>query len=342
MPTQVCITIDTEFNIGGALGNPQYEPIAEHAVWFDVEGKSEGLGFLLRCLKKYNIVGTFFVETMNRHYFKHDPMKSIARQISDEGHEVQLHSHPCWSIFQNLDWQQRSQKAQTSDHFFARSEDESLKFIQQGIETFRDWGIPSPQVFRSGNLEHDDSLFRALSRSGIPYSSNIGLQIFNSGDLRYQLYAGCHERHGVLEFPILTFNDWRIGGRQHLKSLTITGTSFAETRTLLEQAEGAGIEQVVILTHPSEFVQTRDFRYNNIRRHGVNQRRLTELCQFLDQNKDRFPASGLNNAAKKYQRRERSPNPLLKGLTRQSAVRMANQFLYDRYGRLSFALGNKA
>ena len=288
--TRVCITIDTEFSIGGAFSNKEKKPVAEPLVWCNIEGRSQGLGFMLDTFRQYDVQATFFVETLHRHHFKHDPMRPIAQQIHAEGHEVQLHSHPCWTLFQDADWWNTARGTKGRDDISKRSVDEAVELISQGIETFAEWGLPRPEAFRSGNLHHGDNLYRALAVSGIPYSSNIGIAVYDSGDAAYRLYSGQHERHGVKEFPVLSFSDWRIGRKQNIKSLTIAGSSFAETRYLLEKAHSEGIPLVVVLTHPFEFVQNRDLAFRQTRRNWLTQARLKKLCEFLQQNSDRFEA----------------------------------------------------
>lgn len=333
--TQVCITVDTEFSIGGAFASAARSPVGEPAVWCDVGGRSEGLGFLLDCLRRHGIAATFFIEALHRTWFRLDPMRPIARRIADEGHELQLHVHPCWSVFRHPDWRERVRLEPRQDDFFGRPEEESLALIREGQEIFRDWELPAPRAFRSGSLQHDDALYRALARAGIPYSSSVGLAIFNSADARYQLYSGCHERHGVVECPVLTFRDWRLGGCGHLKSLTIAGTSFEETRTLLERAEEAGIPLVVILTHPFEFIQHRDAAFRQVRRHAVNQHRLELLCGFLKANRSRFAACGFADAVDRLGGRALSGNALVEGQLWQAAGRMASQVFYDTFGQLA-------
>jgi peptidoglycan/xylan/chitin deacetylase (PgdA/CDA1 family) len=333
MRTRVCITIDTEFSIAGAFSDPSLCPVAEPMVACDVAGRSEGLGFLLQTFQSHGIPATFFVEALNRHYFLHDPMAPIARRIQHEGHEVQLHVHPCWSVFRHADWRERVVARPRQDDFFGRDEADSIDLIRQGIAAFGEWGLPKPQVFRAGNLQHDDTLYRALARCGIPYSSNIGLAVFDSGDPRYALYAGRHERHGVVECPVLTFCDWRIGRRPHLKSLTIAGTTFAEMKNVLDQAHQAGISLVVILTHPFEYVQSRDEDLRHARPHGVAQGRLAALCNYLDRNRDRFTPSGMAAAAGSPVRPGEPDNPLLEGRHWQSANRLTLQVAYQWYGQ---------
>jgi peptidoglycan/xylan/chitin deacetylase (PgdA/CDA1 family) len=328
---RVCLTIDTEFSIAGAFADPTLRPVGAQMVRCDVDGRSQGLDFMLDCFARNDITATFFIETLQRHYFRDDPMRPLVQRIAAAGHELQLHAHPCWAVFQHDDWAERVRQEPRQDDFAGRDEASTLELLRQGQETFREWGLPPPQVFRSASLQHDAGLYRAMAAAGIPYSSNIGLAIYDSGDPRYRLYGGRHLRHGVLECPVLTFSDWRLR-RPHLKTLSVSGTSFAETRTLLERARRAGMELVVILTHPFEYVQSRDADYRTLRRHGVNQERLQRLCGYLAANGDLYQASGLAAAASMPLRPQQAENHLLRGAPWQSVCRMATQVLYDRYG----------
>jgi peptidoglycan/xylan/chitin deacetylase (PgdA/CDA1 family) len=338
MRTRVCITIDTEFSIAGAFSDRAKVPVSEQLVWCNVEGRSEGLGFMLDTFKKYKVEATFFVETLHRRYFANDPMGPIAQAIHDAGHEVQLHTHPCWSLFEHSDWWDRAHTQRRPDDFAGLPVEESLRHIEQGIDTFRHWGLPRPLAFRSGNLQHDDNLYLALAQAGIPYASNVAVGIRDSGHPGYRLYSGQHERHGVTECPVLTYADWSLGAKQHLKSLTILGASFGETRDLLEKARLAGIPLVVILTHPFEYVQNRDLAFSQVRRHSLAQQRLTRLCEFLDENSDRFEACGMVRAAKAGEA-DNAANTLLDGTLTQTVRRMAAQVAYDKFGK--FALNRQ-
>lgn len=333
MRTRVCITIDMEFSIGGAFQDPSRVPVAEPAVWCNSHGRSEGLGYMLDTFRKYNVPATFFVETVQRTYFRHDPMRDIVHRVHGDGHEVQLHSHPCWTIFRDSDWRNRLPVPDDCDDFHGRAVEDSVSLLQQGLDSFSEWNLPRPTAFRSGNLQHDDNLYRAMAQAQIPYASNVGHAIFNSGDPNYALYSGRHERHGVHEFPVLTFSDWEMRGHRHLKSLTIAGTSFQETVSLLEDAHHMQIPLVVVLTHPFEFVHRRDVSFTKLGRHHLTQRRLLQLCQFLDRNNDRFEASGFAAAATACKNAP-SRNLLLQTNLGQSLLRMASQVTHDKLGGL--------
>lgn len=329
---RVCLTIDTEFSIGGAFSDPLRRPVGEAMVDCAVDGRSHGLGFVLDCLGRHGLQATFFVETLQRYYFgAADPMAALARRIFAAGHEVQLHLHPCWALFQHADWRERAVRQPRQDEFVGRDPASTRALLRQGLATFADWDLPPPQVFRAGNMQHDDALYVALADVGIPYASNVGLAIFDSGLAQYRLHAGRHLRHGVLECPVLTFSDWHLR-HPHLKTLTIAGTSLAEIITLLERARAAGLEQVVLLTHPFEYVQSHGADFSQRRPHAVNQRRLRGLCNYLGAHREQYLACGMAAAAAQPLHTGSAANPLLRTQAWRSASRVASQLLYERYG----------
>ncbi|WP_202423660.1 arsenate reductase/protein-tyrosine-phosphatase family protein [Duganella margarita] len=334
---RVCITIDTEFSIAGAFADPARRPVGAPMVRCDVDGRSQGLGFLLDCFRRHGVQATFFVETAQRYYFRSDPMRALAQQIAAAGHEVQLHVHPCWSVFQYPDWPQRVRRQPRQDDLAGRDPASTLALLRHGQATFADWGLPPPQVFRAGNLQYDDNLFRALAAARIPYSSNIGLGVYNAGLPWYQLYAGRHLRHGVLECPVLSYRD----RRAHLKSVAVSSTSFGEMRALLDQAYAAGMEMVVILTHPFEYVQSEGAGFVRLRRHALNQARMERLCAYLAAHAQRFQACGLAAAASQPLTAASSHNAPMKGWAWRTAGRIAAQIAYDGYGRWAIRFGQR-
>src|SRR5215813_9454922 len=101
-PIEVCITIDTEFSIGGNFADPELPPIAEPIVLGKTAGKENGLGFLLDSFAEFGVRATFFIEALQTAYFGDEPMGEIARRIAKAGHDVQLHLHPCWLYYQTI------------------------------------------------------------------------------------------------------------------------------------------------------------------------------------------------------------------------------------------------
>ena len=280
--TRVHITVDTEFNIAGAFSDPvRHRPVGPAAVYCTIGERSHGLGFLLDTLERHGQKGTFFVEALNTFHFGDAPMGEIAQRLHQGGHDVQLHIHPCWEYFSNAHWAAQLKTNPPNDDITRRSEDEIVRLIEAGIAVFARWGLPAPTVLRTGGLRANLAVYRAMRRCGLMLASNLGLAVFRPSEPELQLFAGSHAIEGVTEIPVTTFSDLRIGGRTHLKTLTITGCAWAEIRAVLEQSRDAGLSDVVLLTHCFEYVKHRDVTYEKLYPDRINQRRLTRLCEFL-------------------------------------------------------------
>lgn len=292
MTTRVHITVDTEFNIAGAFRDPvNRRPVGSRSVYCPIDGRSEGLGFLLAALSDHGIKATFFLEALNTCYFGDEPMAAIAAEITAAGHDAQLHLHPCWTYFEHPEWMKRLASDPPNDDVTLRSVDELVRLIGIGRAAFRRWGLPEPRVLRTGGLRVAMNVYRAMARCGLPLSSNIGLAVYRPAESELQLYAGCHDVGGVMELPVTTYTDLRLPGRVHHKTLTITGTSWPEMRSLLLQARAAGLSDVVVLTHPFEFIKHQDATYETLYVDRVNRRRLERLCAFITSEAGLEPAT---------------------------------------------------
>lgn len=335
MKTKVCITIDTEFSIAGAFRPPFTDhPVSDPFVWCWIDGCSHGLGFLLDAFSRYGIKATFFVEALHRNYFSDDPMFKAVKAIKAAGQDVQLHLHPCWTVFRRANWRELVTVQPRQDDFAGRAVEDSVTLIRQGIEFFSDWGLETPRLLRTGGLQHDMNIYQAMTKTGLAAASNIGLAIYRVGSPDFDVYSGAHEFAGVLEFPVLTYQDARLGRRHHLKSLTITGSSFHEMECLLWQAYQASLPLVVILTHPFEYARGYDYQFNAARPHRLNQSKLLGLCQFLRDHHEHFETTSLLTAAASFPADRIGENRLLKSPLAIALARLANNALYEHGARL--------
>lgn len=289
MKTDVCITIDVEFTIGGAFADPYNKlPVADRAVECAVNGKSQGLGFILETLQAHDLSATFFVETLNHHFFGDAAMRGFAQQIVAAGHDVQLHLHPCWRHFQHSDWRERLNATPPNDSMAGRNPADLEALISDGIETLQRWGIPRPLALRTGGLQVDLTVYAAQARLDIPLASNVGLAVWQPQEPQLQLHGGRHWISEVLEVPTLSYCDLRLPGRRHLKTATITGSAWEELRALLWLTHHQQRGPVTILCHPSEFVKHQDLQYTRLQPNRLNQRRFQQLCRFLATHRDTF------------------------------------------------------
>lgn len=288
-PTQICISIDTEFSIAGHFEHPETcLPVADPVVYGAVDGKEESLGFLLETFDRYDIKASFFVECANYFYFGDEPMQSVVKRLKAAEQDIQLHVHPIWLTF-NKD--PALGNFSHHDDCCGRDFDELRRVFSACIDVFHRWSGQAPLAIRTGSLRADENVYRVIHDLGIPMSSNIALGVFEPQEPLLHHESGRHLICGVMELPVFTYQDSNIAGKTHQKSLQITSCSWPEMKHLLWKARKSGIENIVILTHPFEYIKKKDFRYNKLTRNRVNQERLRQLCQFIQHHSQDFTAA---------------------------------------------------
>jgi peptidoglycan/xylan/chitin deacetylase (PgdA/CDA1 family) len=328
MRTQVFITIDTEFSIGGAFSAPTTkQPIGAQNVLGDVQGRSQALGFMLETFRAHRISATFFTETLQTAYFGDEPMGQLARRIAGEGHDLQLHLHPVWTYFDHPDWRRQLSVVAPNDNLHGRSVEQLSQWMQRGIDTFARWGLPRPVALRTGNLMVDRNVYRAMRQVGLSVASNIGCAVFEPDEAALRLNDGVHQIEGITEIPVLTYGGLRIGRRLERKSLTITGSSAGEATCLLKRAHECGSPAVVLLTHCHEFVK--GDRAGALAPNRLNQRRLESLCRFLRDADDRFEVATMHRMSAAGRDRPTAASPLLSVPAHVAMARMMQNKLSD-------------
>ncbi len=313
MQTEICITIDTEFSIGGAFADPvNCRPVGEEYVTCAANGKEQGLGFLLDLFERYSIGATFFVEALNPAYFGDAPMGRIVERIMRAKQDVQLHLHPVWLYFQQSDWAAQLQRNPPTDRCDGRTIDEAAEVIEAGLSAFRRWGAPAPVALRTGSLRIDMNVYAAMERVGVPLSSSIGAAYFRPEAETLRLDGGRHWIGKILEVPVLSYTQLSLGPRRLQRLLTITACSFAEMKGLLWQARAAGISPVVILTHPFEFIKGHDEDIGDAAPNRINKSRIERLCRFIAEHPRDFSAVRFRDSGPAWLEESAVPAPRLK------------------------------
>jgi hypothetical protein len=326
-PTEVCITIDTEFDIAGTFAEPlRCRPVGEQSVQCAVDGHEEGLGFLLDSFASTGVRATFFVETLQSCFFGDLPMGRLVDRIAGGGHGIELHFHPCWLHFLKPDWATRT--AEASDTCRGLKDENLNQILSVSLDTFSSWGLDRPTAARTGNLEIDSAVYRAFDRFAIPISSSVGLALHEPDEQSLRQYAGRHWIGKTLEVPVLSFHALRMT-RYARRLLTITACSFGEIEAILWRARRAGLSPIVLLTHASEFIKRRNAHYHELRRNRVNQGRLLDLLRFLKRNSDEFKAVTFRERATEWLAQDGVPSVALRGSLPRSLGRMAQNFVND-------------
>lgn len=321
----VVLTVDVEPSIAGAISDPVVNtPLLHEPVWGEVEGRSEGLGFMLRTLGQHGLKSTFFVETAHVHRFSQTDMGGYVEKILDARQDVQMHLHPVWANFRNGAVRP---KRTFSDRCDLITQEDLSELIEHGIGQLRRWGIQNPTGLRTGNFSVSKNVYGAMRTAGLSYSSNICVGMNKSEGLNYS--GGVYDIDGIVEIPMTCFEDRGPISQGKLRPLQITSCSFLEIKTALTDLYEAGCKIAVILTHPFEFLKWEGFRFSNMRANSLVQARFDRLCGFLAENKARFETVTLEEAAISL----KGPYvaPALEGRAMYSLFRSAQNFLNDRF-----------
>ena len=327
-PTDICLTIDTEFSINGAFAHPgRREPLGEARVHCPVDGEDQGLRFLLRSFGEAGLRATFFVETANIAFFGDRPMGRVVEALLEHDQDVQLHLHPCWRIFDDPAWQERVREAAPSDQSAEQPVEALSALLDQGIGAFRRWGAPRPLALRTGNLSAGPNVYEAMARCGLPLGSNVAVGYAPPADPTLRLMGGVHPVGEMVEVPVLSYLQLKFGRWSKMRMLAITAASWPETKALLLKAREAGVSPVVILTHPFEFIKTKG---GSDHVNHINQERLKRLCAFIADNPENFRAATFGGDGERWRRRGLTRIPALQAPLGAVIGRMVTNALSDR------------
>jgi Polysaccharide deacetylase len=333
LKTDVCITVDVEFNINSTLhrqGN--WLPVGEESVNRMEKGVSQGLGFILAQLQRNDLKATFFVEVLNVSYFGYEPMQRVIREIEDAGQDVQLHLHGCWNYFNDPDWREKARKVPPNERYDNWDVEDVCQFLEQGTQIFEKLTGKKPLALRMGGLQAHPTLQPAMKHTGILFGSNIGVAIAPPADSNLFLLNGARSINGVLEVPVTAYQDYRHTNGQNLKNMTVIGSSWPEIRGLLTNAHKQRVNPVVILTHASEFsFEKRTTEQVTYRKNALVQQRFINLCDYLAAKRDTYRAIAFSDGIEDWQQHP-APEKLLKAPALGVLKRMwENRFVQNKH-----------
>jgi hypothetical protein len=330
--TEVCITVDVEFSIAGALTYPdRCRPVSDPPVYGRIGAREHGLGFLLDRLADHALRATFFVECLNPSYFGDAPMGHVVERLLIARQDVQMHLHPEWLYFRDARWRETvaTMMPRPNGSCAGRSVGQLIEFMRLGQATLERWGAPAPVALRTGSFHVDRAVYRAMAAVGLRLGSNVGLAMYRARDPELRRRGGLHWIDGVLEAPVLTYTE-RVGPWRRPRLLSPLSTSWREMRALLWAARRADVSPVVLITHPFEFIKSADVQFTRIARNRIVQRRFAALCRFLADNAEDFVAVPIGGAGRVWLASTTMPEPDLAPPPLAIMGRMIENGLADR------------
>lgn len=337
MITDVAITFDIEFDINGAFSTPDTrQPLGRQGLICNVNGRDIGLGAILDCLAAHDVRATFFVEALQSVWFGLSEMGDVAAQIQERGHEVQLHVHPVWLLFEQDDWQARARRdppmTARHDALAALPPDNARRALQKALDVFAAWKLPAPEAIRTGNLLVETTLYPLFYELGLRVSSSVGMGLNRPQGEALHLFSGPATIAGVTEIPVTSFAGADALMRRQVRLATLIGLGRREQRALLNLSHDRELPFLVLLSHVSEF-----FGYGSDgsgRENRLTHSKLEQLCATIGASTG-LRAATISEIAERLQR-EGARNDALMEIPRvASAFRHAEKALNWGTGKWS-------
>lgn len=277
---RVHLTFDVEVWCAGWDRLDQSFPAAfERYVWGRSKSGDYALPRNLEILRRYGLSAVFFVEPLFSHRFGAQHLRTIVDLIQSADQDVQLHIHPEWvdEISPGL----IPDCAAKRQHLTLYTRDEQRALIVAAKQALAAASGRPVDAFRSGGYSVNLDTYRALADAGIRIDSSLNPTYnYSGGSLGSQAdMAACQRIEGVEVHPVSVFQD----GFGRLRHLQIGACSFAEMKSVLDQAHEAGVQEVVLVSHNFELLKPG--RQDPDR---VVERRFDALCAYLARHPERF------------------------------------------------------
>lgn len=305
MKTKVYFTIDTENSMGGAWGDPTLRPVpAERRIHCRIDGVDHGIGWICQQFGQRGFKATFFSEVFGSRVFGEDDSRRWMGYLLDQGQDVQLHTHLNFHYYARQLAQGTPVTHRTDD--LARLDGaERRQTLAEACDIFERVVGERPRVYRAGNWACNRALLADLREEGIVLDSSCnhvvkGRGSFDDADLQIN---ALQQVDGMYELPVTLAQQTlpEPGLRGGLRPLDPTSMSSWELQSSLDQAQRAGLPQVVLVFHSFSFVKSRDAQYHDLRPDRVVMKRFTSLLDYLAEHRDRFEVDTLAGLAQSLQ-----------------------------------------
>jgi len=288
---KILITVDVETSIGGAFAYPdKFRPVGpEKRIYGRIGSKEYGIPLIMDILESFGLKGIFFVEALCSFYFGEKAVQEVARYVASRGHEVGLHLHPNYQIFQFEDWPERVRKKELFSDFMARYPfDHQKELISYGRHLLEKAGV-QPISFRAGCFGANNDTLKALKETGFFFDSSFDLSMQG-----VTCFIKSHKPlndiaiiEDIVETPVTNFWTKNYFLKSVLRHFDLCAVSFSEIKYLLERMANK-FQLVTFILHSFSFLKKRDVQYHTAKPNYILIKRFEKLCRYLSNNSDRY------------------------------------------------------
>lgn len=252
-------TIDVE----GTHGSDPFRQM----VLGEIGGKTSwGVHRIAEELNAFNLQGTFFVDVYEYTLWGKDRWRAVCENLTVQGQDVQLHTHPGWRSDDPRDdaypWLQALKRecCYVSDKRYLMthlSRAEQLEMIRHGAELISEWTGKRPIAHRSGEYAANLDTLEALCEAGFQVDCSQHSSHAKS-DLRLSRNALAQYK-GLLEIPVTVYDRALFPGIKHPKLVRRTksdlGFGFSQLQKFCRLARRSGIRVVTLFMHSYSFLR---------------------------------------------------------------------------------------
>lgn len=263
--TIVYLTVDTEyaFRLPGADGPGTRAENFTRSIACDTPTGSVGVGHQMDVLDRYGLKAVFFVDPMPALLWGVEAVADVVRPIVTRGHDVQLHCHTEWLVY---DRKGKLAGGRTGRNIKDFSLAEQRRLLAWARDTLIAAGAPAPVAFRAGNYGANDDTLAALAELGFGYDASHCPALAGSGDCALTLGSAARRprvHRGTIEVPAACIATFR--GR--LRHGQITALSLRELLGAVRHARDAGCKNVTLVSHSFELLSRDRRRINHLVAH---------------------------------------------------------------------------
>lgn len=201
-----------------------------------------GISMIIDKLNQYNYKANFFLNVYEHLNYEAGCLKNIARQINNEGHEVELHSHPN----NRLDFYYKP--------LFRYSLEDQIKILEYGKNLICDWTGKNPVAYRGGGYAFNENTLIALSKIGIPIDSSLWYKNRNNMINANFTVNRIAAYNNTIEVPVIYVNCLKSDGTCSDSKFDIDWLTSDELIQVIQQSKEHNLKALTLFMHSFSFI----------------------------------------------------------------------------------------
>jgi len=242
--SKILITVDTEVGEKAKHVKEGFEKF----VLGKIGSHYYGIPKIVEILDRFDFKAEFFVDVYEYKFFGERKYKDLCKFLHENGHGVQLHTHPSYAYDPNR------------INMYEYSLEEQIKIVAEGKELIEKWIGKSPIAHRAGNYGANNNTLTALKENNIKIDSSF---FYKQNNCKIQL-STINEPifyNRVLEVPVTVIKKYPklfripVPFKSNWAKLDINWLSYRDFSDSLYKLKS---NYIVLFLHSSSFVSRED------------------------------------------------------------------------------------